>query len=198
MKERAVLQGARVTLRPPVASDRDDRLEIGRVAEYIYMCGGDPSQIKPFTTRDADGWYRRIADEPHGWCVEAEGRCIGSARLHSVDMEHRRARYAVGLFDPAHWGKGYGTEATRLVLAHAFDCLGLHRVDLRVLEHNQRAIACYERCGFVHEGIERESALIAGRWHSDVFMSILEEEYRRVGKGWFVAADERSVQQESR
>jgi RimJ/RimL family protein N-acetyltransferase len=50
-------------------------------------------------------------------------------------------------------------------------------VDLKVLEYNQRAIACYEKCGFVKEGIEREGALIEGKYESDVMMSILEREY---------------------
>jgi len=55
--------------------------------------------------------------------------------------------------------------------------LGLHRVDLRVLEYNKRAIACYQKCGFVMEGIEREGALIEDRWESDWIMSILDREY---------------------
>ena len=71
-----------------------------------------------------------------------------------------------------------GTEASRLVLAYAFEVLLLHRVELRVLAFNERAIACYERCGFRREGVEREGAWIGGEWQSDVIMSILEQEYR--------------------
>jgi site-specific DNA recombinase len=51
------------------------------------------------------------------------------------------------------------------------------RVDLRVLAFNKRAIACYEKCGFVREGVVRESVVIGGEWQSDVLMSILEHEY---------------------
>jgi [ribosomal protein S5]-alanine N-acetyltransferase len=47
------------------------------------------------------------------------------------------------------------------------------------LEFNRRAIACYEKCGFVREGIEREGAWIGDQWHSEATMSILEQEYRR-------------------
>ncbi|RPJ99073.1 GNAT family N-acetyltransferase [Priestia endophytica] len=59
-----------------------------------------------------------------------------------------------------------GTEITQLVLDYAFKELRLHRVDLRVLQYNKRAIRCYEKCGFIQEGIEREGAL-----------SILDREY---------------------
>lgn len=53
-----------------------------------------------------------------------------------------------------------------------------------MLEYNGWAIACYEKCGFVREGIERESALVAGEWHSDVIMGILEHEYREASVRW--------------
>lgn len=77
-----------------------------------------------------------------------------------------------------------GDEAIRLALSYAFGSLGLHRVDLRVLEYNQRGIACYAKCGFVREGVERESACVAGVWYSDVMMSVLEHEYRALAPAW--------------
>jgi RimJ/RimL family protein N-acetyltransferase len=45
------------------------------------------------------------------------------------------------------------------------------------LSFNERPIRCYERCGFVREGTEREGSLIGGEWCSDVLMSVLEREY---------------------
>ena len=90
-----------------------------------------------------------------------------------MDAHNRRATYAIGVFDPRAWDQGFGTEATRLVLRYAFKTPKLHRADLRELASNHGAIACYGKCGFVREG-----AFIAGQWHSDVMMSILEQEYR--------------------
>ncbi len=155
-----------------------DRLRVGRVPEYILMCGGEPDDSTPYVEADASAWYQRALSEPYGWCIEVGGRCIGHVRLHSVDEAHRRARYAIGIFDPSAWGHGYGTLATRLVLRYAFEEMSLHRVDLRVLAYNRRAIACYRAAGFRQEGIEREAAWINGRWHDDVIMSILEQEFR--------------------
>jgi [ribosomal protein S5]-alanine N-acetyltransferase len=184
MTERPTLHGQLVTLRPPYAADQADRLRVGYVPEYVHLCGGEPDQARLYTAQDAAAWYERIDAEPYGWAMEAEGRCVGLARLHTLDEENRRARYAIGIFDPAAWGRGYGAEATRLVLRYGFETLGLHRVDLRVIAYNERAIACYAKCGFVHEGIEREGALIGGQWHSDVMMSILEHEYRTASQDW--------------
>ncbi len=74
--------------------------------------------------------------------------------------------------------RGFGTESMKLVIAHGFGEMDLHRIDLRVLARNKRAIRAYEKCGFVHEGTERESALIDGEWEDDVFMSVLEHEFK--------------------
>jgi len=174
----AVLTCGPVTLRPPLSSDATDRLRAGYSPEYVRLCGGMPDPAATFGPEQARLWYEQVCREPYGWCIEVQGSCIGHARLHSLDLENRRVRYAIGIFLPAAWGHGYGTITTLLILGYAFEDLRLHRVDLRVLGTNTRAIACYERCGFRKEGIEREGAWIEGTWHSDVMMSILEQEYR--------------------
>lgn len=175
-------------LRPARPSDAADRFAAGRDPEYVWANGLDPARVQPMTPEGGESFYRQLAADPFGWAIEHEGRCVGSARLHSLSREDRRARYAIGIFDRRYWSRGLGTEATRLVLRFAFDSLGLHRVDLRVLADNERAIRCYLRCGFAREGLERESALFGGAWRSDVMMSVLEEEYRRIAPGWLGGA----------
>lgn len=176
--DRSILQGKRLVLRPPQESDKQDRLADGRNPEFRHMVGGDPHTWSPLTEIEVEQWYIQLCREPLQWVIDVAGRCIGVAQLHSLDLANRRARYAIGIFEPAYWDRGLGTEATRLVLQYAFEGLNLHRVDLRVLAFNYRAIACYEKCGFVQEGIERDGVFIGGEWQSDVMMSILEDEYR--------------------
>ena len=72
---------------------------------------------------------------------------------------------------------GLGRQAVRLVLAHAFGPLGLHRVGLRVIAFNTRAIRCYRACGFIEEGREREAAQVGGAWHDDIIMGVLAQEF---------------------
>jgi len=180
---RPVLSATSVSLRPPRERDKRDRLSHGRDPEFRRMVGGDPRTCPPLTAEDVDRWYADVCDDRLCWTIDLGGRCIGTARLHSLDQQNRRARYAIGIFHPSGWGKGYGTEATQLVLRHAFEQLKLHRVELRVLAFNHRAIACYEKCGFVREGVERDALLVGGEWQDDVIMSILEREFRREGHG---------------
>lgn len=176
------LASGRVLLRELEPKDADGRRALGRDPEIVRMFGGSPSSDKQvaMSAEDAAAWYAEVSGDPNPfhWAIELEGRFVGTARLHALDEVDRGARYAVGLLDRDVLGKGVGTEVTRCVLRFAFEELGLHRVSLRVLAFNQRAIRCYLRCGFVEEGRERESAHIDGAWHDDVIMGILDRELR--------------------
>jgi ribosomal-protein-alanine N-acetyltransferase len=172
-----VLQGDNVTLRGPKELDIEDILFCGRHAEIVRMYGGDTRDLKPLTRDDAVARYREALSTPLLWIIDLEGHYIGIARL-TVSDQDKRARYAVGIADISKLGKGIGTEVTKLVLDYAFNIQKLHRVDLRVLEYNIRAIACFIKCGFLKEGAEREGALIEDKWETDVMMSILDREFK--------------------
>jgi len=153
------LTGPAVILRAPRREDVAERLAPGRSPEIVHMFGGDPAGIRPLTVEEARAWVDRLIDHPRAWAVEHDGRLLGEVRLDSIDMRDRRARLATGLLDPAKLGYGLGRQAIRLVLDHAFGVIGLHRVDLRVVAYNVRAICCYRACGFVEEGRERGRGL---------------------------------------
>jgi len=170
-----------VTLRAPRPSDMDARLALGYSAEVTRMFGGDAKALTDMTREQASAWYRRLADHPCGWIIEVGGVLEGEARLDNINRQDQRARMAMGLFSDRSLGRGIGRAAVRLVLDQAFGEMKLHRVDLRVLSFNERAIRCYRACGFRHEGTERESAFIDGVRHDDWIMSILRPEYEALG-----------------
>jgi ribosomal-protein-alanine N-acetyltransferase len=174
------LRSKRTLLRPFQRSDVQGRVRCGKDPEIIRMFGGSPDFEKPIEMplAEANAWYEHVSNDgnPLHWAVEFEGQFIGTARLEDIDGIDRHARYAIGLLDRARLGIGLGEEVTRAVLRYGFGDLELHRVDLRVLADNIRAIDCYLRCGFVEEGRLRESAFIGGQWHDDVIMGILEHE----------------------
>lgn len=116
-------------------------------------------------------------EHPYAWVIESK-TMLGAVRLDRVDFTDRRASLAIGLLSSGELGKGQGTEAVRRVLGYAFAELKLHRVSLRVLADNERAIRSYQKCGFQIEGRERETAFLDGRWHADLIMGVLEHELR--------------------
>jgi RimJ/RimL family protein N-acetyltransferase len=110
--------------------------------------------------------------------VRATGRLIGTCAFSQLDGENGSVLYHITIGEKDAWGYGYGTEATELMLDHAFGALGLHRVALAVFEFNERAIRSYRRCGFVVEGAAREAISRDGRWWDELTMSVLEPEWR--------------------
>ena len=74
-------------------------------------------------------------------------------------------------------GKGYGTEATQLLLDYAFTALGLHSVMLTTDSYNLAGQAAYRKAGFKEFGRRRECALLNGTLHDWVYMDCLASEF---------------------
>jgi RimJ/RimL family protein N-acetyltransferase len=176
-----VLRGRLVTLRGVIERDRADRLLCPQEAEFVRMMGGEAGEIGPFTPERAQRWYEHRL-ERGDWVIEYEDRCVGHCGL--TPRAPAVFSFGIGIWEPAAWGKGAGTEATRLVLRNAFGALRAHRVELRVFAHNARAIRCYEKCGFVLEGRERERHVEDGRWWDDLVMGVLDREYGARAGEW--------------
>ena len=168
-------------LRKPAQGDLEQRLSYGNNPEILRMFGHDSTTLPP-SHSEVKEWLASITNAPYSWIVEYENRLVGEAKLHSLNMDDKRARYAIGLYDPSKLGIGLGKNVTQLILEYAFNELHLHRVDLRVLTYNMRAIKCYQKCGFIIEGRERESALVDGEWHDDLIMAILAKDFQTIAR----------------
>jgi RimJ/RimL family protein N-acetyltransferase len=171
-----VLKGKRITLRRPREDDFQARLRLGTDAEIYRMYGGNLGDLRPMTEDAAKRWVQRLLGQDYAWIIET-GSLIGEIRLDRVDLRDRRANLAIGIEDASQLGKGLGSEAIALALGYAFNVLKLHRVSVRAVDYNLRAIRAYQKCGFIIEGREREAALVDGAWHDDVMMAILDREY---------------------
>lgn len=120
---------------------------------------------------------RWMSRQPEFAIVDRTGRLIGSIRLWRVSERNRSAMLTIFIGQKECWGRGYGTEALRLILREAFGRMNLQRVELHVFDFNQRAIRSYQKVGFVQEGIRRH-ALLRGRTYFDVIvMGILRDEF---------------------
>lgn len=164
-------------LRPAVLSDAQFIIGMARDATVHRMYGGSAASLRPpYSEAEAREWVNNAMEHPCTWVIDV-GTVIGTARLDRIDMQDRRASFAIGINFPDWLGKGIGTEATRMVLDFAFSTLKLHRISLRVIAYNSRAIRSYEKAGFVIEGREREAGFVDGEWHDDIMMGILDREF---------------------
>ena len=101
-------------------------------------------------------------------------RPVGSVYLRDIDSVNEKAEYGIFIGESDARGKGYGTQAARLILQFAFQELHLHRVFLRVFADNPQAIRSYEKVGFVREGLFRHDVKIDGVYKDMVFMAIVQ------------------------
>ena len=106
-----------------------------------------------------------------------DDKLIGTIGLHSVDNINRRATLGIFIGDKSGRNKGFGTEAIRLILEYGFKYLNLNNIKLDVLEFNERAQACYKKCGFKEYGRRRKSEFLNGKYYDKLHMDILENEF---------------------
>ena len=101
---------------------------------------------------------------------------VGNIGLFDVRTKDRGATLAIAL-GREYIGRGYGTDAVRVIVAYGFREIGLHRIALSAAPFNPAGIRAYEKAGFVEEGRYRESVLHDGHWYDEVLMSILDREW---------------------
>jgi RimJ/RimL family protein N-acetyltransferase len=110
------------------------------------------------------------------WELESM-RPLGNAGLHQISLVHDTAFFGIFIGDPDAWGKGYGTEVTRLVLGYGFDVLGLHNIRLEVFSNNPRAVRVYERAGFKHAGTIRGGRKVGRERHDIIMMDAVADDF---------------------
>jgi diamine N-acetyltransferase len=137
-------------------------------------------QANPLTLDKEQGWYERASlreGNPTFTIYEkSTGRAIGNTGLE-FDFRNRTGNFGICIGEADCRGKGYGTEATRLVLDFAFTAHGIHNVMLTVYEFNRGAIRCYEKAGFKEFGRRRQCLFMGGRMWDIVYMDCLATEF---------------------
>jgi RimJ/RimL family protein N-acetyltransferase len=104
---------------------------------------------------------------------------IGNCGLFNIDYANQRGEFGIFIGNKSYWGKGYGTEASILLLDYGFNILNLHSIMLEVFSFNTRAIRCYESIGFRIIGKRRESKIICGEKYDIIYMDILADEFTK-------------------
>ena len=105
---------------------------------------------------------------------------IGQIDLVKINWINRVGTLGIVIGDSGKLGKGYGTEAIKLMQKFAFNSLNLHKLELEVRDYNDRGIACYKKCGFIEEGRIRQNHFYDGKYTDTVIMGILKTEWKEL------------------
>jgi len=141
------------------------------------------NMYRPMNLQDEEEFITRSTKSEHdlalGIVVKSQDKLIGATGLHRMDFKNRHASFGISIGDKTEWCKGYGTEATSLMVKHGFETLNLNRIWLNVYEYNQRGVRAYEKVGFRREGVLRQDTFRDGRYWDTIAMAVLREEWRK-------------------
>jgi ribosomal-protein-alanine N-acetyltransferase len=113
----------------------------------------------------------------------ADDVLLGAVTLDNIRRGPAQAA-TLGYWIGAQYARrGYMTEAVRAVVAHAFEDLGLSRIESACLPENDASRGVLERCGFEYEGKARNYLQIAGRWRTHVLFANLRADRRSSAPG---------------
>lgn len=106
-----------------------------------------------------------------------DDKLIGNCGIHGVDQTRQCADVGLFIGEEENRNKGYGQEVLNLLLDYGFNYLNLNNIMLKVFSFNEGAINCYKKVGFKEIGRRRQAYYLKGKFHDEVFMDILREEY---------------------
>src|SRR5208282_4392226 len=162
------MEGKVVRLRAHERSDIDEFMRFVNDEELKRFLAIQESLKYPLSRMQEEEWIELCASgagPDRHFVIETlkDRQFLGQIGLEHIDWVDRRANLALFLFNKQERGKGYGTDALQVLLRLALAKLGFYRIGLRVAASNTRAIRCYERCGFNHEGVLRCDRFLDGR-----------------------------------
>ena len=140
----------------------------------------------PISCAEEREWLERANSQDsrdlHLTIVTKQGKPIGNIALMDLHCLNRNAQLGIEIGEKEYLGKGFGEDSIRALLAFAFGAMGLNRVELKLNEGNERALACYKKCGFKLEGRRKQQLFYRGKYCDELIMGIVSEDWRRAEK----------------
>ena len=179
-KAQPFLQGPRLDLRPLVIADACE--------PYLSwlndpeVCQGNSHHLFPYTAEAAVDFIRRVnlasRELVLAMIERATGRHIGNIALQKIHPVNRSGELALIIGEKDAWGKGYGAEAARLVCAHGFTQLNLHRIACGTFATNKAMQKLALSLGMKKEGCRRSASFKNGRYLDVIEYGLLRAELK--------------------
>ena len=171
-------EGRLVCLR---AFDNSDLMHLMTYAnDYEVMRGASGAILYPSTVDDAArdmGKNTSFTSGEYQFAIEIKetSRFIGQCGFVKVNWKNRVAELAILIGEKDCRGKGYGADAIQTLCTFGFMEMNLHKIKAVVFDFNEPALRCYEKCGFVREGVLKQEIFREGAYHDVVSMALLQD-----------------------
>ncbi|MHA7966756.1 GNAT family N-acetyltransferase [Paenibacillus sp. CAU 1782] len=174
-----------ITLRHFEPEDFDQLMEWSGDEEYLLQWAG-PQFHFPLSKDQLSSYLNAANDKNTSTKFifkvidESLNEVVGHISLGGIDKYNRSGRIGKVLVGNQYQGKGYGTQMINEMLRIGFEEHQLHRISLGVFDFNLSAVRCYEKCGFVKEGLIRDARRYKDTFWNLIEMGILEDEWKRI------------------
>lgn len=101
-----------------------------------------------------------------------DGELVGRCGILRVDWKNSVAELGI-MIGTTNRGRGFGTDAMRVLCRFCFEEMNLHKLKLSVIVFNAPAIRCYEKCGFEREGVLKSEVFREGKYHDVVMLGLI-------------------------
>ncbi len=169
-----IIKGEKVTLRSVIF---DDAARL--TAWFLDREINDHVLRKMLRKQDIETWITSLPEkkeELHLMVTTQEHISIGCISL-KINFQDRHAELALLIGEKEYWGRGFGTQSSRLMIQYAFKKLRMHKVWLGVYAYNTRALFLYHKLGFIQEGILREQVCYKKKYYDEIIMGLLASEW---------------------
>ncbi|OOF23266.1 GNAT family N-acetyltransferase [Salinivibrio proteolyticus] len=174
-----MLHGDTVSLIPLSASHADALVEAatdGKLWELWYTSVPNAESVEGYIASALD---EKAKDKalPFAVIEKESGRVIGSTRLANADAANKRVELGYTWYASSYHRSSVNTECKRLLLAYAFESLGVIAVEFRTHWLNQASRAAIARLGAKQDGVLRNHKIVNGVYRDTVVFSIIESEW---------------------
>ena len=172
------LEGERIYLSPMTLEDAElytKWLNDRRVTDGIHATGKLMNEVA-----EKDWVQKCLEREEYTFSIilKENDKLIGNCGMMNYNGRDGKCTLGIFIGDEENRSKGLGKEVIELLLEYGFNILRCHNIDLGVFSFNERAIACYKKIGFKEYGRRHECYFLDGKWHDEIHMEILEDDYR--------------------
>ena len=145
----------------------------------VYMGSGK----FPVTVDSLKKYVENFAGNQNGMLLgiflKGKDEHIGNITLQQINWKDRNGEVGVIIGDKEQWGKGYATDAIKLVAEHAFKKLNLHKIYAGVVDGNMGSKKAFKKVGFKEEAVLREHFYLNGEYQDCSRLGLLASEYVR-------------------
>ena len=168
------IEGARLYLSPMNTDDYLIYAKWMNDKDVVTNLGSYSNNFDIATEKHA---VEALAKSGHNYAIvlNENNELIGNISLMNINQTYQSAELGVFIGEKDKRGKGYGTEAIKLLVEYGFNTLNLKNIMLTLDSENTGGYKCYIKAGFTEFGRRHECRYIDGRHHDTIFMEIVKD-----------------------